>query len=219
MQYVLRYRIASDKAGALREWLRENTADIEAHAPDGWHYAGSYFVVRGFGDYDCEMRYDLDDYAAMDSENPPRFNEIVREWQRLRERCHAHHGRVTQERRRGRHHRLSRARARARRTAAPVRGHRLDGPPWMRIQSGPSCRARCARPARTRQRFRAVPRRAGLGRRRSGGARRRHGGARRRPAAAPGRSLRPAAPALSRTGSHINNTITSMIATRDACGS
>lgn len=81
MQYVLRYRIASDKAGALREWLRENSADIETHAPDGWHYAGSYFVVRGFGDYDCEMRYDLDDYAAMDSENPPRFNEIVREWQ------------------------------------------------------------------------------------------------------------------------------------------
>jgi hypothetical protein len=32
-----------------------------------WTYVGTWFTVRGFGQYDCEVRWELADYAALGS--------------------------------------------------------------------------------------------------------------------------------------------------------
>ena len=81
MQYVLRFRIATNRAAGLRGWLQDHTQDRQRDVPEGWAYDATYFVVRGFGDYDCEMRWNLENYAALDSENPPGFTKLVKEWQ------------------------------------------------------------------------------------------------------------------------------------------
>lgn len=81
MQYVMRFRVTPRRTAEFRSWLQQHDADLHGDLPEGWTYAGAYFVVRGFGDYDCELRWDLDDYAALGSENPPTFNQIVKEWQ------------------------------------------------------------------------------------------------------------------------------------------
>jgi len=80
MQYVLRFRIAPRRSADFRAWLQANADDLGRDAPEGWSFDGAYFVVRGFGDYDCEMRWYLENYAALDSANPPGFNERVKEW-------------------------------------------------------------------------------------------------------------------------------------------
>lgn len=81
MQYVVRFRIATNRAVELRAWLQDRAEDLRRDVPAGWAYDDAYFVVRAFGDYDCEMRWNLDNYAAMDSENPPGFAKLVKEWQ------------------------------------------------------------------------------------------------------------------------------------------
>jgi hypothetical protein len=67
MQYVLRYDAQPGKAGALRDWVRDNEDAMREHAADGWHYAGTWFTVRSFGAYAVESRWDIDDYAALGS--------------------------------------------------------------------------------------------------------------------------------------------------------
>jgi hypothetical protein len=65
MEYVLRYDIKPDRATEFRAWITDNTANLAAHAAEGWTYRGTYFTVRGFGDYSNETRWEIDDYAAL----------------------------------------------------------------------------------------------------------------------------------------------------------
>ena len=66
MQAVYRFRIKPGKAGAFVEYTKKQEAD-PPKAPDGWTYLGTYFVVQGLGDYDAEVRWEMEDYAALGS--------------------------------------------------------------------------------------------------------------------------------------------------------
>lgn len=81
MQYVLRFRIGTSRAPEYRDGLQEHAQGLQRDVPAGWAYEGAYFVVRGFGDCDCELRWDLENYAALDRENPPGFTKLVKDWQ------------------------------------------------------------------------------------------------------------------------------------------
>jgi hypothetical protein len=65
MQYVMRYHLKPDMSAAFKKWLLENQSLMEENQPDGWTYLGTWFTVRGFGQYPCETRWELDDYAAL----------------------------------------------------------------------------------------------------------------------------------------------------------
>ncbi len=65
LQYVYRFSVLKGKSGSFIEWINENDQNFREHSAEGWHYLGTWFIVRGFGDYQAEMRWDLDDYAAL----------------------------------------------------------------------------------------------------------------------------------------------------------
>ncbi len=65
MQYVQRYYLQPKKAGAFRDWLQKNGPALIENAPEGWKYIGTWFMVRGFGKFDVETRWELADYAAL----------------------------------------------------------------------------------------------------------------------------------------------------------
>jgi hypothetical protein len=68
MQYIQRASLKVHQAGKYQQWLVENEPLIAQNAPAGWTYVGTWFTVRGFGRYDCEVRWELDDYAALGSD-------------------------------------------------------------------------------------------------------------------------------------------------------
>ena len=65
MQYVTRYNLKPDKESEFRQWVLDNSSAIAENAPDGWSYLGTWFTVRLFGQYECESRWEIDDYAAL----------------------------------------------------------------------------------------------------------------------------------------------------------
>ncbi len=65
MQYVVRYDIVQGKAEQYRDWLLANEDAIRDHQPDGWSYLGTWFTVLGFGSYQAESRWEVDDYAGL----------------------------------------------------------------------------------------------------------------------------------------------------------
>ncbi len=65
MQYVERYNLKPNKAGAYREWLQQHEEMLTKEGPEGWKYLGTWFTVRGFGQHDCETRWELPDYSAL----------------------------------------------------------------------------------------------------------------------------------------------------------
>ena len=65
MEYVLRYDVAPQRSTEFRDWLKANDNAFNDNAPDGWTYAGTWFTVRGFGEYTNETRWIIDDYAAL----------------------------------------------------------------------------------------------------------------------------------------------------------
>jgi len=67
MEYVLRYDVKPARSGEFREWLQGNGTAFSDHTPEGWTYAGTYFTVRGFGEYSNETRWRIDSYAALGS--------------------------------------------------------------------------------------------------------------------------------------------------------
>ena len=81
MEYVLRYDVKPERATEFRAWITENEGDLAAHAADGWTYRGTYFTVRGFGDYSNETRWQIDDYAALGAGFGDENNvRLTREW-------------------------------------------------------------------------------------------------------------------------------------------
>lgn len=67
MEYVIRYSLKPKRAGEYRRWLLGHQAQLEAAVPEGWTYLGTYFTVRSLGPHDCETRWELRNYAAMDN--------------------------------------------------------------------------------------------------------------------------------------------------------
>jgi len=67
MQYVVRYNLKTGKAAEYRQWLLDNADNFSRGDRQGWRYLDTHFTVMGFGDYDCETRWQVDDYAALGS--------------------------------------------------------------------------------------------------------------------------------------------------------
>jgi hypothetical protein len=65
MQYITRYHLKPDKESDFRQWVLDSRAAWAENAPDGWKYLGTWFAVMGFGQYECETRWEVDDYAAL----------------------------------------------------------------------------------------------------------------------------------------------------------
>ncbi len=65
MEYIMRFNIRPDKNEEFQRWILANEAEIRDNHPGGWRYLGFWFTVRGFGKYDGEMRWELDDYAVL----------------------------------------------------------------------------------------------------------------------------------------------------------
>ena len=67
MEYVIRYDIKPNKSTAFRQWLTDNEAEIREHTAEGWTYEGTFFTVRGFGDYTNETRWTIEGYGSLGS--------------------------------------------------------------------------------------------------------------------------------------------------------
>ena len=67
LEYVYHYNVHLEKAGAYRDWLIANNTALHEHQPPGWTYLGTWFSVRGFGDFHCESRFQLEDYVSLGS--------------------------------------------------------------------------------------------------------------------------------------------------------
>jgi hypothetical protein len=65
MQYIQRFNVLPHKSEAFRDWLKANDKMLRNEQPKGWRYLGAWFTVHGFGQYDCEIRYEIDDYASL----------------------------------------------------------------------------------------------------------------------------------------------------------
>jgi len=68
MQFIMRFNLMPHKSEAFQDWLKKNDKLLQEGQPEGWQYLGAWFTVRNLGNYDCEMRFELDDYAALGSD-------------------------------------------------------------------------------------------------------------------------------------------------------
>ena len=81
MQYIIRYDVKPQQAEAFRAWLSKNREAFGDHAPTGWSYVGTWFTVQGFGSYQAETRWELDDYASLGSGFGDEENQrLLAEW-------------------------------------------------------------------------------------------------------------------------------------------
>jgi hypothetical protein len=81
MEYVIRYDVKPNRNAEFREWLGANDSVMREHSPEGWTYRGTYFTVRGFGEYSNETRWEIADYAALGSGFGDAENiRITQEW-------------------------------------------------------------------------------------------------------------------------------------------
>lgn len=65
LEWTFRFNVKVGMVGKLRDWVNANEAGLREHTPPGWAYLGTWFSVRGFGDYDGELRYSVESYAAL----------------------------------------------------------------------------------------------------------------------------------------------------------
>lgn len=65
MQFIYRGNMKDGQATAYVDWVRENEKLIADNTPEGWTYLGTWLTVYGFGMHDVEVRFELDDYAAL----------------------------------------------------------------------------------------------------------------------------------------------------------
>jgi hypothetical protein len=81
MQYVTRYHLKPLKVAEYRQWLLDNESLLAEHAPEGWTYLGTWFTVMGFGKFECESRWEVDDYGALGSGwGDETYQRLMREW-------------------------------------------------------------------------------------------------------------------------------------------
>jgi hypothetical protein len=65
MQYITRSNVLPHKAEELRDWLKKYDKLLHEGQSPGWKYLGAWFTVHSLGQYDFEMRFEIDDYAAL----------------------------------------------------------------------------------------------------------------------------------------------------------
>ncbi len=81
MQYIQRYNLKRGKAGEARDWLLEHAQALADNAPEGWTYLGTWITCRGFGQFNCETRWELKDYAALGGDfGNETFQKLALEW-------------------------------------------------------------------------------------------------------------------------------------------
>jgi hypothetical protein len=61
--YVLRYNLRSGAAAEYAQWLADR-ANVRSQQA-GWTYVGTFFDVMGFGRYDYETRWELNDHGSV----------------------------------------------------------------------------------------------------------------------------------------------------------
>ena len=66
MEMVYRFKIKPGKAGEFVQWTKWFEETLP-EPPPGWKYLSTYFVTHGFGEYDAEIRWQVEDYAALGS--------------------------------------------------------------------------------------------------------------------------------------------------------
>jgi hypothetical protein len=82
MQRIDRYYLRPGKVEAYLDWLKKNDQVFREGAPEGQTYLGTWFTVQGFGEYDVESRWELDDYAALGSGfGSDEFLALMIEWE------------------------------------------------------------------------------------------------------------------------------------------
>jgi hypothetical protein len=81
VQYIVRYQLKPLQSPAYKTWLQENEALLKENAPEGWAYVGTWFTVRGFGHYQCESRWEVDDYGSLGAGwGNETFQRLMRDW-------------------------------------------------------------------------------------------------------------------------------------------
>lgn len=65
MQVSYQFNIKEGRTSEFVQWVRDNEETMVDHAPDGWTYVGTWFTVQGFGDYDTEQRWEIEDYGSL----------------------------------------------------------------------------------------------------------------------------------------------------------
>lgn len=78
MQVTYYFNIKEGKVSDFIEWVRDNEQAMTEHAPKGWSYAGTWFTVQGFGEYDVEQRWGIEDYGNLgDSFGNEEFQRLI----------------------------------------------------------------------------------------------------------------------------------------------
>lgn len=81
VQYVMRYHVPFTKSADFRRWIVDNEKALADNQPEGWVYLGTWFTVRGFGKYNCESRWEIDDYSTLGTGWGNETNQkLTREW-------------------------------------------------------------------------------------------------------------------------------------------
>jgi hypothetical protein len=80
MQYVMRYDVEVKRSEEYRTWLLEKEQSFKESDRPGWEYLGTWFTVMGFGAYQAETRWEVDDYAALGAAMTDQGLERFKEW-------------------------------------------------------------------------------------------------------------------------------------------
>ncbi len=65
MQVTYRYNIKNGRSQEYATFVNANESVLREKAGEGWTYLGTYFTVQGLGDWDCENRWEIADYANL----------------------------------------------------------------------------------------------------------------------------------------------------------
>lgn len=66
MQYVSRFNLKPKVARQYQAWIKEHAQLLKGGGPQGWTYLGTWFTVHGLGKYQCEVRWEIPNYSALE---------------------------------------------------------------------------------------------------------------------------------------------------------
>jgi hypothetical protein len=76
MQYIHRFYLKPGKSLAYQEWLAAHEQELAANAPPGWQRLGTWMTVLNFGKFQCETRWEVDDYASLGVPASETFDQL-----------------------------------------------------------------------------------------------------------------------------------------------
>ena len=65
MQITYRYNIKEGRAGEYAKLVIDSEQVLREKSADGWTYVGTFFTVQGLGEFDCEQRWEMAEYANL----------------------------------------------------------------------------------------------------------------------------------------------------------